>query len=507
MDKNANTGPTLKLVEAAPDFTPTPANSNSPAAPKPAVKPVPNRADQEFLPAALEILETPPSPVMMYLILLLASFVAVALVWAWIGRIDIIATAQGKIQPPGRVKIVQPLEAGKVTEIKVSNGDRVAKGDVLIAFEPDDAISDVNNLEAATASFAAEALRRDAAIAAAQSDELPTVMPSVPWPDNVPATMRQREEVVLAADLSQLHSQILSIESQADVKRAEMQRLTTTITAQSTLVATLQRRVDMRAKLATSGNGSKTDLIADEETLQRETATLVGEQGQVTEAESAIKSLAADKAKQIQSFLDDNAQKRADANKQFEDYNERLAKARNHLRHMTLVSPADGIVQASSVFTIGQVVTAGQELMHIVPTDAKLEVEAYMANKDIGFVEDGQEVKVKVESYPFTRFGMLKGHVIHVAHDAIPLPEATQLEGNPAQASNTSLFAGAERTQNLVFPITIALDKSALMVEGKTIQMTPGMTVSAEIKTGNRRILDYVFSPLAETASEAMKER
>jgi hemolysin D len=205
--------------------------------------------------------------------------------------------------------------------------------------------------------------------------------------------------------------------------------------------------------------------------------------------------------------LDENVQKRAEASKQHDDYSERLVKVHNRLKHMTLFSPADGIVQASNVFTIGQVVTAGQEIMRIVPNDAKLEVEAYLPNKDIGFAEVGQEVSVKVESFPFTRYGMLVGHVSHLAHDAIPLPEASQIEGNPAQSNSTATFAGAQRTQNLVFPITISLDKPELIVDGKPVPMSPGMAVSAEIKTGNRRRLEYVFSPLAETASKAMKER
>jgi hemolysin D len=145
--------------------------------------------------------------------------------------------------------------------------------------------------------------------------------------------------------------------------------------------------------------------------------------------------------------------------------------------------------------------------MRIVPSDAKLEVEAYLPNKDIGFVELGQEVTVKVESFPFTRYGMLTGHVTRLAHDAIPLPEASQIEGNPTQSNSTTTFAGAQRTQNLVFPMIISLDNPVLIVDGKPVPMSPGMTVSAEIKTGNRRILEYVFSPLAETASESMKER
>ncbi len=507
MDKKSNDDHAASAIP----FTPR-TGVPSPVAPPvqakpPARKASPSRADQEFLPAALEILETPPSPVMMSLIWLLTAFVTTALLWAWFGRIDIIATAQGKIQPPGRVKIVQPVEAGKVAEIRASNGDHVAKGDVLVAFEPDEAKADVNNLEAATLGFEAEILRRGAAIGSADDGNRQHQIAAIIWPDYIPSVMRQREEGVLTADLSQLTAQVRAIDAQADVKRSEQQRLSSTIAAQSTLVETLQKRVDMRAGLVPSGAGSKASVFDGQEILQRETATLVGEQGQLGEATSSIKSLATEHQKQIQSFLDDNVQKRAEASKQHADYSERLIKVRNRLKHMTLYSPTDGTVQASNVFTIGQVVTAGQEIMRIVPTDAKLEVEAYLPNKDIGFVEVGQEVTVKVESFPFTRYGMLKGHVSHLAHDAIPLPEASQIEGNPAQSNSTATFAGAQRTQNLVFPITISLDKPELIVDGKPVAMSPGMTVSAEIKTGNRRILEYVFSPLAETASEAMKER
>jgi hemolysin D len=473
----------------------------------PIIKASTSRADQEFLPAALEILETPPSPVMTSLIWLLTAFVVTALLWAWFGRIDIIAMAQGKIQPPGRVKIVQPVEAGKVSEIKVTNGDHVAKGDVLISFEPDEAKADVDNLELATLGFEAEILRRGAAVESVRDISGQRQFAAINWPEHIPQTTRQREESVLTADLSQLSAQVSAIDAQADVKRSEQQRLTLTIEAQTNLVATLQKRVDMRAGLVPSGAGSKASVFDSQEVLQRETAILVGEKGQLGEAENSIKSFAAERQKQVQSFLAENVQKRSEASKQHDDYSERLVKVRNRLKHMTLYSPADGTVQASNVFTIGQVVTAGQEIMRIVPSDAKLEVEAYLPNKDIGFVELGQEVTVKVESFPFTRYGMLTGHVTRLAHDAIPLPEASQIEGNPTQSNSTATFAGAQRTQNLVFPIIISLDKPELIVDGKPVPMSPGMTVSAEIKTGNRRILEYVFSPLAETASESMKER
>ena len=504
-DRNKPISP-IRLAPRKAQNQPTP--EAPPVQTKPSIrKATTSRADQEFLPAALEILETPPSPVMTSLIWLLTAFVITALLWAWFGRIDIIAMAQGKIQPPGRVKIVQPVEAGKVKEIRATNGDKVAKGDILIVFEPDEAKADVNNLESSTLSFEAEIFRRDAAIEAAREFTDQGQAPTIAWPIHIPSAMRTREEAVLNADVNQLNAQVASVDAQADVKRSELQRLTSTIAAQSTLVATLQKRVTMRSGLTASGAGSKASVIDGEEVLQRETAILVGEKGQLGEAKSSIESLGAERQKQVESFIDENAQKRAEASKQHDDYSERLVKVRNRLTHMTLYSPSDGTVQASNVFTIGQVVTAGQEIMRIVPSDAKLEVEAYLPNKDIGFVELGQEVSVKVESFPFTRYGMLTGHVTRLAHDAIPLPEASQIEGNPAQSTSSSTFAGAQRMQNLVFPMTISLDNPELIVDGKPVPMSPGMTVSAEIKTGNRRILEYVVSPLAETGSEAMKER
>lgn len=263
----------------------------------------------------------------------------------------------------------------------------------------------------------------------------------------------------------------------------------------------------MRSSLQVSGYGSKASVIDGKEVLQKEEAILAGQKGQIGEVDAALRLLATERSKILQAFLTENTQKRADAARQLEDYGQRLIKARNRLRNMTLRAPAEGIVQASAVFTVGQVVSVGQEVMRIVPGGATLEVEAYLPNKDIGFVELGQSVTVKVESFPFNRYGTLSGRVTNIARDAIPLPDAAQIEGNPARPAEQPTFAGAQRTQNLVFPVTIALEKPELMVDGRRVTMSPGMTVVAEIKTGSRRILEYVFSPLVETASEAMRER
>jgi hemolysin D len=142
-----------------------------------------------------------------------------------------------------------------------------------------------------------------------------------------------------------------------------------------------------------------------------------------------------------------------------------------------------------------------------VPHGSDLEIEAYVENKDIGFVEPGQAAIVKIESFPFTRYGVMEATVARVAHDAIPEPDAQTAEGNPAKTTKTNFFGGAQRTQNLVFPVTFTLSRKTMDVDGASIPLIPGMTTSVEVKTGKRRILEYLFSPLVQTVSSAMKER
>ncbi|SDR22972.1 hemolysin D [Rhizobiales bacterium GAS113] len=465
----------------------------------------PGASDREFLPAALEILETPPSPIKMGLLLLICSFFAVALVWSYFGHIDIIAVAQGKLQPTGHVKVIQPLETSRVQATRVENGMRVRAGDVLVELDPSEAAADVAASAASLASYRAEALRREAAIKAAQTMPISTRLDIV-WPAETPAAIRRREERVFTADLAQLDAQIASLSAQAQQKRAEHERLATTIVAQEQLIATLQQRVTMRAQLVDMNAGSKSNLIDATETLQYQKTTLAQQKGQLAEAEANLGVVLKDIQKTTDTFIAENAQKAAEAERQAADLQEKLIKAKARLSHMTLTSPIDGTVQASTLTTVGQIVTSGQELMSIVPEGTTLEIEAYLPNKDIGFVKEGEPAIVKIESFPFSRYGTIDARVTRVARDAIPEPDADQLEKDPTRRA-ARLPNGAQRTQNLVFPVTLALDQTLINVDGTKVPLGAGMAVTVEIRTGSRRILEYVFSPLVQIGSEAMKER
>jgi hemolysin D len=443
----------------------------------------------------------------MAMILFFAWFVVIALVWTYFGRFDIVAIAQGKIQPPGRVKIIQPVESAKVQTIAVINGTKVKEGDVLVVFDPQDARADVEALKFTKWALEAEIIRSTSALAYAENRHASTQGTPLSWPSEIPEEIQNREERVLNADIAQLESSLVSNEAEIALKQAEKQRLADMVQAQTTLLSNLQDRVTMRSTLAKSGAGSRASLIDGKETMLRETATLTGYRGNYSEADASLKVLSSESKKILQTFIADNTRKIAEAGKTLDEANQRLIKAEIRLANMTLRSPAAGIVQASVIYTIGQVVTPAQDIMRIVPETKTLEVEAYIPNKDIGFIEIGQDVAVKVESFPYMRYGMLAGKVSSIAYDAIPMADAAQIEGNPASTSESQTFAGAQRVQNLVFPITITLERPELMVEGRMIPVSPGMAVTAEIKTGSRRIIEYLFSPLFEVSNEAMREK
>jgi hemolysin D len=206
----------------------------------------------------------------------------------------------------------------------------------------------------------------------------------------------------------------------------------------------------------------------------------------------------------------DNENKLADAARKADEARQSLAKAAARRARTKLYAPIDGVVQQVAVTTIGQVVTTGQQLLVVTPNEGPLQVQALVANLDIGFVKLGQEAAIKVDAFPFTRFGVAHGKVIRIASEAVDEQQAKRALANAASSANAANAAPTSapgQPEAFVFPVTIALDDSAMKIGDATIRLTPGMTVSVEIKTDSRRVIDYLLSPLAKVASEAMRER
>ncbi len=437
---------------------------------------------------------------------IICAFVLAALVWAYLGRVDIVAAAQGKLQPTGRVKVVEPMETGRVEDIRVANGSLVKAGDILVELDRSTAEAEAEGARAELASTQAEILRREAALVAAEAHRVDSP-PKIDWPDDVAPALRERELRVLAADFAQLAANQASFVAEEAQKDAERDKLAETIATQKNLVATLKERVDMRTKLVEERAGAKAAVIDATETLQYQITQQAKQEQELASLSAGIEVVTRDADKAVQAFVADDAEKLEDAERRVEDVEQRLAKAQAELDRLTLRAPIAGRVQSSIITNAGQVVASGQEIMRIVPETSGLEIEAYVRNRDIGFVSVGQEAAVKVESFPFTRYGVIKAHVVRIARDAIPEPDAGAIEGDPARVSAAEGFASGERTQNLVFPVVLKPDDASITVDGVAEPLTSGMAVTVELKTGARRMLEYLFAPLVEVASKAMRER
>jgi hemolysin D len=267
-------------------------------------------------------------------------------------------------------------------------------------------------------------------------------------------------------------------------------------------VSTRQAAIDLKV-------GTKINLYDAKEELEKSEAALASDQGQLIETDAALRQVQSEKVKSVSQFIADNENKLSEASRKADEARQALAKASARLERTKLHAPIDGVVQQMAVTTVGQVVTTGQQLVVITPNGGKLQVEALVANLDIGFVKLGQKAAIKVDAFPFTRFGALNGKVVKIASEAIAEQEAKRTLANATAAANAaqSQPTAPGQPESFVFPVTVALDETTINIDGAVIPLTPGMTVTVEIKTDSRRVIDYLLSPLAKIGSEAMTER
>ena len=462
--------------------------------------------DREFLPAALELLETPPSPVRIAGLWLICGALTAALVWAYFGKLDIHAIAQGRIQPSGRSKVIQPLEPGKVVAVLVENGSRVKEGDVLIELDPTDSGADREAQKRDFEAARAEADRRRAAVKCALPGSGELANTAIKFEDSVSDGVRRREEAVLSADLFQLKSSQASLYAQLAEHSATVQKLAASLKAREKVIALAKERVDMRTTLNEQGSLSRALVIEVQSQYETLVTTQVSEDGQLAETRAQIKTVERKIEETASTFVADQSQKLAEAERKADRLAQDLVKATAKNERAKLRAPIAGTVQQLAVTTVGQVVGSGQSLMTVVPIDGAIEIEALVQNQDIGFIEPGQDVVVKVEAFPFTRFGTIAGRIVKVSRDAVDEREAQGL-GDSAARSGSGPSASPGRTQSLVFPATVRLERSVIDVDGKLIPLSAGMAVTVEIRTGQRRAIDYVLSPLREVASSSARER
>jgi hemolysin D len=448
-----------------------------------------------FLPAALEVTETPPSPIGRALgACVIAVFVS-ALIWAWLGTVDIIATAAGKIVPNGRTKVVQPFEIGVVRKINVRDGQNVRAGDVLIELDP--TMTDAEREHLQSDLIAAQLdVARLRALLAGQTNPIPDFHP----PGGASPELVRMQREYLITQSAELKAKIGEIDRQQAQKEAERDTVAAAISKLEATIPILQDRNNIRKYLYERELGSKITYLTEYHELVSQQQDLSIQKQRYREADAAVAALTETRlhtaAEQRRGLFDELAKAEQKAAGLIQD----VIKAEKRSRLQALTSPIDGVVQQLAVHTIGGVVTPAQALLAVVPINDQLEIEAMMPNQDIGFVREGQVAEIKVEAFNFTRYGLLHGRVLSVSRDSVSQERSN--EKTQPQPPNSE-----PRAPELTYIAHISLEKSQMAIDSELVNLSPGLAVTVEIKTGSRSIISYLMSPLVKYKQEVMRER
>ncbi len=436
--------------------------------------------EAQFLPAALELQETPVSPAPRIVAWLLMAFALLAVLWAVFGRIDVVATAQGKIVPNEGSKLIQPIETATVKAIHVVDGQSVKAGQVLVELDATQALADSTRTANDLTTARLQAARARGLLAALTAGK----PPRMEHPVGIGAERVAQEQRILDGQYGEYQARVSRIDAEIAKREAEF-RSTEAIVRKLEQTAPIARQraedfKDLVAKNFISRHGylekeqvrieQEADLETQRSRLKELTASINEARGQRGSAVAETRRLALDTLNE--------------AEQKAHGYGQELVKTESRGRLMTLTAPVDGTVQQLAVRTVGGVVTPAQVLMVIVPRDDTLEVEAFLENKDIGFVNAGQVAEVKVETFPFTKYGTIPASLTLVSHDAIN-----------------------DEKRGLIYSTRARLQRATMQVEDKSVNLSAGMAVSVEIKTGKRRVIEYFLSPMLQYGSESLRVR
>ncbi|MFL1464753.1 HlyD family type I secretion periplasmic adaptor subunit [Marinobacter sp. HN1S83] len=451
--------------------------------PKPKKKNVLSENDiYEFMPAAIEIEKTPASPIGRTILYAIVLLFAIAVLWATFGKIDIVAVAQGKVVPSERVKIIQPLETAVIELIHVEEGQAVKAGDPLITLNTNITEADVRRFRQEWQGTALKRIRLTAlADWFVNSDNNALKLES----DNPALTpYLDGHRVLLTQEVNELQANLRNIQQESERLMAEQQMVHAEARKNRRLLEVLNERVAAYDQLQQRGTGSRMDYLeVKQEQIEVEQNVSV-QLARIEQLKASIQANESKREMMISERYKLTLQELQELTTQESTLREELLKAEQRNSNYLLKAPIDGTVQELAVTTIGGVVTPAQEIMKIVPENSAVEVEARFLNKDIGFIHPGQLAEIKVDTFNFTKYGVVDAELSDISSDAIQ-----------------------DEQLGLVYKARLIPSESALQVGGKLVNLAPGMTVTAEVKTGQRRVIEFFLSPLLRYKQESLGER
>lgn len=442
-----------------------------------------------FMPAALEIQESPPHPLTRWLAMGLLVFIVFVITWSLLGHVDIVASAEGKIVPSTRVKQIQPLEKGTVKTLLVIEGQNVTKGQPLIELDTTFTQADKKRLQSElhTAKLKKVVSKGMLEILSKPANTVTADFISeyaLSLPKDTIQVDAQLYKSLLNQQWLQYQSQLKGLESNLVRNKAEQSATQELITKFEQTLPIIQKRSATLKGLFSQNYISETDyLIAEQEHIEQKQDLAVQKQQlqQLYAVQTQInEEINLHKAQSSGALLTEVA----DLQRQIASLEEDYIKANDMDARQILYAPVSGRVQELAINTVGGVVTAAQQLMLIVPNEEHLAVEAFLENKDIGFVQKNMAAEIKIHTFPFTKYGVINAEITSVSGDAT-----------------------IDDTRGLIYRMQLRMDKSTIVVNGKQVNLMPGMAVTAEVKTGERRIIEFFLAPLLRAKSESIRER
>ncbi len=445
-----------------------------------------NERELDFLPAALEVLERPPSPLGKFLGRTLMALVTIGIVWACVGNIDITAVAEGKIISSSRIKDIQPLEKGVVKAIYVKEGELVRAGQPLVELDQTLSVAEQTRI-AQELHFAQTNWMSEGALLKALQQ---STTPQLPQADTHPiaAVLTPSERSIQTQLLQQKwldhRSRVSTIESQKKEQEAALQSVEARIVQLQQTLPLATKRAEAVKHLVEQKNASEMEYLEVEQSRIEQQQTLLSYQAQRKQNLAAIETAAQQLNTLKAETLSQTLMRVDELQRQVQSLTQELAKANDIKAKQILYAPVDGNVQQLAVHTIGGVVTEAQVLMQLVPHNDYLEVEATLENKDIGFVHIGQTAEIKINTFNFTKYGVIDAEVVGVTADAV-----------------------VDEVKGLVYKLRLKMSQKIMNINGREVTLLPGMSVMAEVKTGKRKLIEFVLSPLLRKADESVGER
>jgi len=440
----------------------------------------------DFAPGLLSIQESPPARLPRAVMYSVSALFAILLLWAIFGKLDITASADGRLVPQTYVKIVQPADAGIVQEILVKEGESVHTGQVLMRMDTQLAEADAKTIGNDLALRSLQLRRIDAELGS---------RPLIRKSDDPLDLFKQVDAQY--QDHRRAYTDSLGEAEQAFQKaQREYDSAQEVLTKLRSSTPILKQQADAYADMGRDGYAPQLTVRDKQREYLEKAQDLRAQEATVASLAAAI-NLAQKQVDQITSkYRSDLQNERVDAEGQYRKLEQDRAKQEHKTGLLELKAPQAGTVKDLATHTIGTVVSPGTVLLSIVPEHEPLVAEVMLKNDDVGFVYPHQQVKLKLAPYPFQKYGMLEGEVMRVQADS----------NSDTQAQQTSDKDKAHAAPS-TYKVIVALNDQVLRAQGQELRLVPGMQVVAEINQGNHTVLKYLLSPVSKTLQESGHER